>query len=372
MERLAKTLEQGLSKPMRNFIFFSKTLWSEPPRMRHQLAQLLLDSGESVIFVEKPLYPFIKNSSDIKQIEAGPKILQSNQLIHHQLRIFNFLRILNDEFEKISIKKNILPHASPNSVIVNFNYDYGFIRDIFPKNKIITVINDDFVSMARIGNGGCIKKALAKTCGISDVVLTVSYPLMQQLERWCKPILFLPWSESDYKPPSVSEKRDSILIWASINNVVDFNIVTELAVNLPDLLFYLVGPISGSANKKVPEICKDHKNIFYLPPSRLEDLNLNQFFASLMPYRQGVGSTTAVTLANKSVRLMSFGLPLIVHGMPNFLEHEAIYKCQNLTQIINAINSSKNRFCELQDAIQSFVSDNTAINRLAMFRTIIK
>lgn len=356
---------------MKNFIFFSKTLWNEPPRLRHQLARLLHNAGESVVFTEKPSLPFMKSSISECNSCENLKILKTKQLIHHQLRIFNFLQAVNNKYEISSIKKIVLPHSTSNSVIVNFNYDYGFLREIFPKNKILSIINDDFVAQAKLKKGSHTKKALAKTCNISNAVLTVSYPLMQQLSEWCKPTLFLPWSDHEYKHPSVFEKRDSILVWASISDVIDYDIIVELSVSFPELFIYLVGPISGNAKKIVPQICASHRNIIYFSPSSLEELPLNRFFASLMPYRREVRSTAAVTLANKSIRLMSRGLPLIVHGMPNFLEREAIFKCNNVSEIAEAINRCKRTFGEIQNEIRQFVNTNTSKHRLAEFMNIV-
>ncbi|MEO0579910.1 MAG: hypothetical protein AAFZ58_14575, partial [Pseudomonadota bacterium] len=37
------------------FIFLTRTNWNEPPRIRHQLAELLVSEGHDVVFFQKPV-----------------------------------------------------------------------------------------------------------------------------------------------------------------------------------------------------------------------------------------------------------------------------------------------------------------------------
>lgn len=357
---------------MTNFIFFSKSNWSEPPRLRHQLASLLLDAENDVIFVQKPLFPWQGRIKKLPIDQRRLVVATTRQIFHHQLRIFSPLRLINNLFEILSIKTNIPPQQRDDAIVINFNYDYYFLRSIFPKNKIITVVNDDFVAQAKLGGAARVRKALAKTCGISDAVLTVSYPLMRQLAAWSTPALFFPWSDAPYSSPKVNSPRNSVLIWASINSIVDFDLLFEVSKILPGVDFYMVGPLSGKSKAAVSNLCAECSNIFYLPPSTLEALPLEKFFAGLLPYRAGVASTEAVTLANKSLRLMSKGLPLIVHGMPNFLRHEAIFPCKGGQEMAAKIEHCLENFMELQQPIKELVDANGPNARYEQFLNILK
>ena len=356
---------------MKTFIFFSKSNWNESPRLRHQMVNLLLATGNKVVFFQKPIF-FWQSESKQKSITGnGLEVVTTKQFLHHQLRITAPLRFINGLFEKWSIKRKISSQLRKDAVIVNFNYDYVFLRSIFQHNKIVTVINDDFVAQAKFGNGEHVKFALAKTCGFSDAVLTVSYPLMEQLAPWCKPVLFLPWADSPYLPPNPGSLRNAVLVWASINDVIDYELLRSVSKECPTVIFYLVGPVSGFAKTLVPNLCAQSVNIVYFPPSDLDFLPLDKFFAGLMPYKADVPSTEAVTLANKSLRLMSRGLPLIVHGMPHFFKHEAIFPCVDKNQLAAAIKYCATDFFKLQESIKNLVSTNTSEVRYDSFMNVL-
>ncbi|WP_157609911.1 hypothetical protein [Variovorax sp. Root434] len=356
---------------MKNFIVFSKSNWDESPRLRHQLTNLLLNSGNNVIFVQKPLFFWQRRRNDFPISDGGLAIVTTKQIFHHQLRFFFLLRWINNLFEIFSIKANLPSRLCENAIVINFNYDYYFLRSVFGSNKIITIVNDDFVAQAKLAGKARVRNALAKTCGVSDAVLTVSYPLMQQLSAWCKPKLFFPWSDDRYSLPNSDSLRNAVLIWASINEIIDFELLANVSRRLPQINFYLVGPLATASKTVVSDLCAVCKNIFYLPPSTLEALPLEKFFAGLMPYKAGVPSTEAVTLANKSLRLMSRGLPLIVHGMPNFLEHEAIFSCSGELEMAKKIEFCLENFSELQAPIKKLVDVNGSDDRYREFLKIL-
>ena len=177
---------------MSRFLIFTKTNWDEPPRLRHQLAKLLLSDGHEIVFFEKPAYILGKRSKN-KTSEKKIKFLRYRQLIHHKLRLIPLLHSLNAGFEKAQI--NMLRKDNQfniKDIIINFNYEYFFLRSLFPENKIITIINDDFWSSALFQYEKPLRWALKKTCLSSDAVLTVSKPLSEQLSEFCRPHLFYP------------------------------------------------------------------------------------------------------------------------------------------------------------------------------------
>jgi hypothetical protein len=354
---------------MKDFIIFSKTRWSEVPRMRHQLTRMLRDLDGRIFFFERPVFS-VSNADNFCEVEERIFVGMASQLIHHQIRVNKILQKINAEFEIVSIKKK-LPKFHENPVVFNFNYDYFFLRKIFPKNKLITVINDDFVAQARLFRGHHVREALAETCAISDVVLTTAYPLVKQLSAWCHPLLFLPWADAEYCRPVFGENRNIALMWGSINEILDFSLLSDIANRHAHLEFYLVGTLSRSVRRQVNQICSNNRNVKYFPPMDLDSLPLSRIFSGIMPYKSGVGSTEAVTMANKSLRLMSKGLPLIVHGMPNFYRHEAIYRCLDANQFSESINNCAVKFYDLQAPISEFVSKNTKTVRSEFLKLII-
>ena len=60
-------------------------MYSETPRIRHQLAELLLSYGHEVIFYQRPLFFFESNKKLINQrISENFEIRQTKKLLHHQ------------------------------------------------------------------------------------------------------------------------------------------------------------------------------------------------------------------------------------------------------------------------------------------------
>ena len=68
-----------------NIFIFTKTLWSETPRIRHQLSNLLASKGHNIFFFEKPSNVFTKIS--INMPEKNITTIRLPELLHHQLKI---------------------------------------------------------------------------------------------------------------------------------------------------------------------------------------------------------------------------------------------------------------------------------------------
>jgi hypothetical protein len=355
---------------MERFIFFSKTNWNETPRLRHQMANLLISRGHEIIFFQKPKY--LLQKKDIQKID-GLTLEKTTQLIHHQLRFINIFSVSNEILEKYSIKNSLKKYKpTDEDIVINFNYDYYFLREIFPKNKIITVINDDFVAQAKFFQGAHVRRALLRTCSKSDSTLVVSYPLAKQVAEVCRPHLFLPWSDVKYKRIERSGNYKSVLLWAHIDSRIEFSLIEEAARRLPDFDFFIVGPVSKKSEGDVNIIRKNMANIHILPPHKLDDLDLSKFSVSIIPYKQGIKSIEAVTMANKSLQIMARGLPLVTYGMPYFYEHLAIRKAKTSFEFVEGIRFFYENFFKIQDDIEKLINKNGAEERYQQLMEIVR
>lgn len=356
---------------MKKFIFFSKTMHSETPRIRHQLADLLVAYGHNVVFYQKPLFFFEKSNNLINiKINKQLEIRQSKQLIHHQLRLFGWLSNLNSAYESRQISSSV-GSVSDDDVIINFNYDYFFLRSVFKKNKIITLINDDFVAQAKINKGRHTLKALSNTAKISDTILTVSYPLFDQASEFSERVqMFLPWSRDQFKSPVRSE-RNSVLLWAHIDRRIDFDLIEYIISNNECFYFHFVGPVSEENLIHVERLQKKYKNLVLCPSSSLDELPLDSYFASIIPYKSGVADIEAVTASNKTFQLLSKGLPLITYGMPSFFEHKSIFKADSYKGFSRFINKAYEEFYSLQPSIEKLVNEQQPEQRYAQIMAII-
>lgn len=357
---------------MKNYIFFSKSNWNETPRLRHQMAGMFRAFGDSVTFFQKPTYIWQKEKSNFFEVvETDLNLVRTQHLIHHQLRITEPLRILNSIFEKSSIRSVIKDRDFEKSIIVNFNYDYFFLRDIFPVQKIVTVINDDFVAQAKLFNGAHVAESLKRTCLSSDLVLVVSYPLAKQISNWCDPKLFLPWADSQYSPPSAAGDKDSVLLWAHIDGRIDFSLLKDAAINRPEIKFFVVGPQTSEAKLELSALAKSASNFVILEPAKLDQLPLDRFFCAVIPYKKNIGDIEAVTMSNKSLQLMARGMPLVTHGMPSFYEHKAIIKSNTSNEFMEGLDFCKNNYTDLQFSIATLIDENQLKNRFEYFNKLL-
>jgi len=356
------------------FIFFSKTNWAEPPRLRHQLAHLLADAGHEVVFFQRPYYPGQKNETSDSG-HARIHLYRYRQLLHHKLRLHPLLHRVSALFEKKQIKSFMSELCiERNDVIVNFNYDYFFLRDLFPSNRLITIINDDFWSRAIGGYESPLKWALINTCKSSDVVLTVSLPLKNELSEFCQAELFYPWSDSRYTPPNLVTTRNTILFWGYINNKLDVKFIAGLANGLlqrgSEYSILFVGPIQCSSDS-INEISR-FSNVNFLPASDLETLDLQNVFVGFIPYRSGIKSIEVITFPNKVSRLLARGLPIAVTGMPNFIAEPFVFRLgQDLESDIASLQAIESHFSKLQPCIREFVETNGSEERLKQFMSYL-
>lgn len=352
------------------FIFFTKTDWAEPPRLRHQLARLLADAGHEIVFFQRPYYPGQRLGND-ESTHAQIQLYRYRQLLQHKLRIHPLLHSLNALCEKSQIrrfKNEFLIRR--DDVIVNFNYDYFFLRDLFPPNRLVTVINDDFWSRAIGGYEKPLTWALEKTCRLSDVVLTVSLPLQKELRSICPAELFYPWADNNYTLPDTASTRNTILFWGYINNKLDFNFISGLANSLIacgsgyKLLF--VGPIQCSPGT-IRQITR-HENVKVLPAADLADIDLSDVFVGLIPYQAGVKELDVISLPNKVLRILACGLPLAITGMPNFIAKPFVFRLDQYPKsAIETLQTVHRQFAHLQPSIREFVATNGPEARLKQF-----
>jgi hypothetical protein len=354
------------------FIFLTKTQWREPPRLRHQLARLLAAAGHEVAFFEKPRYPWQRDFPPV-ETEGNIRFFRHQELIHHKLRLSPALASANAYWVKRTLSRASAGlRVNHDDVVVNFNYDYFFLRDVFRTNRLVTVINDNFISRAVLGFEKPLLRALRLTCQASSSVLTVSGPLQEQLNPFCRPQLFLPWADSEYRRPVSGTERDTLLAWGYINRRMDFGLVVHLADTLRDLdsgiRMLFVGPVES--NERDVELLRSRPNIEVRPASSLDDLPLERVIAGFMPYRGNDPEVDAATLPNKALQLLAWGLPLLITGMPHFLAAPFVFRTASHS-FLQDIGQIQMRFEELQMSIEDFVSRHSARARLDQFMSLV-
>lgn len=354
---------------MTRFVFLTKTRWDEPPRIRHQLARLLADAGHDVVFFEKPGWPW-RRLPEPRHITERIMVVGHRELIHHKLRFAPPIHRLNAAVVRQSVKHMLAATGvGSETVIVNFNYDYWFLREMFPGLRLITIINDDFISRALFGIEAPLRWAMARTCLASDHVLTTAMPVQRQLAQYCRANLFWPWADQPYLAPNLVGTRDLLLFWGYINAKLDFGLVTKLADRLarerPGLRLLFVGPVARSAKIEFARL-RERVNVDVQPATAVDDLPLERVLAALIPYRRNVPNIDAITLPNKAPQLLARGIPLLIAGMPHFIAEPFVFRLGEDADPA-PIDELSARFADLQPAIAAFVARNSAAARLAQF-----
>jgi len=342
----------------------TKTNWDEPPRLRHQLALLLINAGHEVFFFERPA-SVIGNCQTSGNGSSGLHFYKSRQLIHHKLRMVNFLHVLNAKYENHELSKRLRRlGVLTDYIVVNFNYDYYFLRHVFPNNRIITVINDDFWCRALFGYERPLRWALSGTCKCSDVVLTVSEPLKLQLGEYCRAEIFYPWAEQKYSKPVFDENRYILLFWGYINGRLNYEYIFQLAGKLMNknsaIEIHLIGPMEKSRNIPFERLSAYH-NIKLFDARKLEDINFEEVLAAFIPYIGGKKADDATTIPNKAFPMLCKGLPLLITGMPHFMKADFIFRLgTDVDEDIELIKKLHEKAELLQPAIKRFVENNSS------------
>jgi hypothetical protein len=345
------------------FVIFTKTLWFEFPRIRHQVALLLRDYGHEVLFFEKPL-PFYKMPSK-KKIHEKIFFTRAPELFHHQLRPFELMVNLNASFVKNHLQAIL--GKSDTDCIVNFNYDYSFLRDIFPSQKIITIINDDFVDLSKPWMKSMVKKQLMKTCEMSDKVFAVSYSLLEEVKKYnASSELFLPWGP-DYQAPVLNTDRDVLLYFGYINERVDWSVVRFLAAQGVKLRF--VGPVGGRIAAKEIDFLKKNTSFEYLNGRPLAEVPLDDVCCSIAIYNKKSIGVNSITINNRIFQLLSQGIPIIYTDLPNLIDapEMVIRRFNNYNFLMDSYEFFKENFYDCQEDIQRFLTHHDGENRYQYF-----
>lgn len=374
-----------------NFYFFSKSRWDEAPRLRHQLAHLLSrDPGNVIYFFERPYNIFsflnylllgelIRKAPD----RAGVYIIKYPYIIHHKLSFFGF-DFINSFVKYLCIRGIIKYHFQcMNPIIVNFNYEYKFLRDLFPRSRLVTVINDLHWSNTNAFLKFLMKRKAKSTLDFSDHVVTVSQTLAHELcEITSTPVsVVYPWSDLPLSPIRSAARNSrknniDILYWGYISERLDFEYLVMLGSYAlsrgVDFNFHFVGP-KVFRSKKSAKLYERCSFFSFFDECGLEELLLKRSYdISVIPYCEGNLEDIVTEFPNKLARLCSQRLIVFTSGMPNIVEAGFIHKfSRNVQKDFNKIIFSVSNVEILHGEFENFYRDNSVESRLSTVYGII-
>lgn len=340
---------------MKKVLILTRTNWSEPPRIRHQITRLLKNKGYAVTYIEKNTYKslFIK-----KRKEEDITFFSHAELLHHQLRYFPFIQRMNNFVVQWYLRR-ILKQVDFDFVM-NFCYEYCFLKKLIPNKKIITMIEDDFEAQAKFGMKNAIKNQIKKTCQQSDYVLTVSYPLFNKLKTYKNNVvLFLPWSQRRYKAPKKTDKRDTVLYFGYVGRL-DWDIVHKIIKTTSHKFKFIGPPIRKGDTKMIDFLKKNYNNFSYVPYKVFNELDVSKVFCSILPYNTNLGNVQACTVSNRAFNLLSLGLPLVYADLKNIIKapKQVISTNKDLEEYTESLDFFHSNFYECQQHIESFLKDH--------------
>lgn len=346
-------------------VVFTKTNWDEAPRIRHQVTNLLIENGHKVIFFQKASQTSFKTK--IVKNSANLLLVDYYEPLHHQLKFNSILDWVNNIIVKNSIKNLLKKYEI--EFVVNFNYDYYFLKEILFNKKIITIINDDFVAQAKSYRKKHAMYLLKKTCMISNSVLPVSYSLVENLKNYNNNTsLFLPWAENKYVKPAENIHRDTILFYGYVNYRIDFEVIENILKK--NLKIRFVGPMDKKVINLVDNLKTKYLNFEYAGTSDIDKLYCDDILFSIIPYKANLKAVQAITINNKSFNLLSKGLPLVYPFLPNLIHVSngviSVYK--NIDDIVKIYDYYKKYFYVVQEEIKSFLSKNYKEERYEYFQ----
>lgn len=354
---------------MKKVLILTKTNWSEPPRIRHQITRLLKGKGYDITFVERNSYGsvFIKHRK-----EEDIDFYSHAQLIHHQLRYSPLIQKLNNALVKFYLRK--IMKKVDFDFIMNFSYNYSFLRELAGGKKIITMMEDDFEAQAKFGMTKQIRNQIRKTCQNSDHVLTVSYPLYDKLSSYQDNVtLFFPWSQRRYIEPSEKGQRNTVLYFGFVGRL-NWE-VTEALIKSTSYNYRFVGPtIRNSDDKMVQHLKSTYTNFTYVPYSKIEELKVDDAFCSILPYNVTLGNVQATTVSNRAFNLLSLGLPLAYADLRNLIKSPNTIIRTNITleEYQETLAFYHKNFYNIQADIENFLKDHYKETRWRVLEKLIE
>lgn len=353
---------------MKKVLIITRTNWNEAPRIRHQITRMFKARGYQIAYIEKNSYRnvFIKH-----RYEEGIDFYAHAELIHHQLRYFPIIQKLNNAVVRFYLKRIV--KKIEYDFVMNFCYEYSFLKKLMPNKKIVTMIEDDFESQAKFAMTAAIRNQVMKTCKNSDAVLTVSYPLLDKLRAYNDNVKMLfPWSQSQYAQPQVTAERNTVLYFGFVHRM-EWRSVENL-IRDTQYTYRFVGPPGKSHDVQMLNHLKStYPNFEYIPYSSVNDLRTDDVFCSILPYDPTIKSVQACTISNRAFNLLSLGLPLVYADLHYLIKAPltVIRKNKSLEEYKISLDYFKQNFYQVQDDIREFLSSNYENDRWNVLKATI-
>jgi len=275
-----------------------------------------------------------------------------------------FVSMLNAFILFFYLRKNV----RAGDVVFNFLPELLF----FPRRrgvKFISVINDDFASMAPRYSSWWVRFLMKKMAQMSAATLYTSTELMRRYPAR-KQVLFYPWA--DKVSVSKEEKRNIILYWGYMSIALDYEKIEEMANQIQnsalDFSILLVGPVASNVENRVRRLVADYECINIMPATDLSNIETQRVLFGIELISPTFDNAKQLEFPNKGPRLLSYGIPLVYSGC-DLLPCRFFIRYQgNFSKIVHDIAVASN---EISSAIDYYFIENNSGTRLNDLRGLI-
>ena len=334
-------------------IVLSRSSWNEPHRIRQQLAKLIAEKYQIIYATPRA--------------DLGPGAQQRN------ITFKNFPFI--EKYSSVPLVSIV--NAFFIWIYLNFQKDGVVVINFLPElvwvpkkiKRVISVINDDFSSMAPKITRWWMRFIIERMAKNSYATLYVSKALIKKYPSKHS-ILFHPWAD---KISFFKKEPNIILYWGYISTATDIGLIAKIADQIEkkslNLKLLLIGPLASKKDKQLSELIDSHPRILeYRTPRGLSEIEMESVLCGLEPLSQGFENANFVEMPNKAPRLLSYGVPIVYSGcvLENasyFIKYEG-----DIEKIAFLINLYKEKIsCDIDD----FFLKNSSRSRLKIIDELI-
>ena len=304
-------------------VVVTTTDWDEPPRIRHQVTQLLVEDFD-VLFVELPFCSTMSKEKGIRKISDRLTVLSLGGLPRNLLRLRARSRLFHELIGRaagVQLRnwlRRLAPHSQP--ILLLFQYDFPQIADSYPWARKVYLCNDDFTDRAITERRRSrLEEYEQRVCAGVDECLAVSEYLVSKLRRHHRNVhLLLPGHsfDVDLSRGFVHKRKRRELdvgYMGFINDRLRFEWFHELA-SRQGFRLHMIGPV-----RCVDERLTEMQSVIF--SGSLVGIELQTYLLDMqvlvMPYVER--EATATQAPNKLFQYLATGKPVVTSPMPNLL-----------------------------------------------------
>lgn len=350
-------------------ILVTTTNWSEPPRMRHEMAYQLSRFYNVVFFQIYSQRGYKRKEFEVNERLLIKKIGISFTGINKVFFYFPSIHMLYNRYLAYRIEKFASNLSSKNIILLSFQYNFPEVFEISCFDLKIYFCNDDFVSQYR--NISKLKfelfRGLQRSILLkSNLVFTVSKPLMRLLiEEGARDVIIV---ESGHSFDLNISKKSSYFKDGKCVRVCYLGFLTDAIeidwflhiLNEEHIHLTVIGPCNFSS---ILSRLGKFKNFNHLPVLTGEVLQMELLAKDVlvMPYRSKVDNNLT-TVPAKLFQYLAVGKPIVSSKMDNLIKlpDKFIYMAENHESFLNSILLAFNEdTSDLKNSRIDFAENNT-------------